>query len=144
MNAEDDPTECCGAPLRLDLEWEGTTCGGLDVVGGLVCNKCGQAYLCHRTHSREVWKISGGGRSMDVGAMRVRSEKGGKADDVQALFQRLVRLPELERALRAIAKGAPDARELARATLGDPAPPCTCEGSGVCGRCGRTEEGVHV
>lgn len=113
-NAEHLQTHC-GKPLRWDPLATGTTCGGLDLEGALACDTCGALLIGPGSKSIERWKINGGGRSVDTGYTRIRAEG---YDGAQALFARIVKLPEYERALRLIAAGAPNARELAAALVG--------------------------
>lgn len=115
---DDDRTECstCGGPLRFDPLVEGTTCGGLAMAGGLVCDGNGcDVLLSRRSIPSEAWKLAGGGRSVDAAGTRIRCEAAPNAEQLMA---RIVRLPDLERALRAIAAGAEDAAGVARAALG--------------------------
>lgn len=88
----DCPT--CGKPMRFDPEARGTTCGGLDVVGALVC--CANWLVCSRTRAADSidWKLAKGGRSLDCGGIRLRGEGDG---DVVALLARVAKLPALER-----------------------------------------------
>lgn len=112
--------EGCPEPtLFWNPNFRGTSCGGLDLVGALVCDACGAAFLTKQSRPADDvdWRLAKGGRSLDAGSIRIRAEaKGG--GDVAAVMARIVRLPELERALREIANGAPNAFELARAALG--------------------------
>lgn len=110
---------CCGKPLRFDPLLRGFTCGGLELEGWDVCDVCGKGWIAKRSKPAERWKLNGGGRSIDAHGTRLRAEASG---DVQGLMQRIVRLPDLERALAAIAAGAPDPVTLAKNALapGDP------------------------
>jgi len=85
------------------------TCGGLEVVGWLVCSACGRASLDDRSKSCESvdWKISKGGRSVDAGRFRIRAEGDG---DVAALMERIKKLPQLELELEALRSQRNDAR----------------------------------
>lgn len=112
---DDDLTTCpsCGAQLHFDPTLRGMTCGGLELEGWLVC-PCGQAFIGSRSRPAESWKLAKGGRSVDTGTARIRAEAG---EDVEGLMRRLVRLPELERALRRIAKGDEGAAAIAAEVL---------------------------
>lgn len=104
----------CGAALTWDPLFEGKTCGGLQLVGAMRCT-CGMAYIAHgRSVPGGPWKLAKGGRSVDAEGTRIRCEATPNAERLMA---RVARLPELERALRAIAAGAEDAAAVARAAL---------------------------
>lgn len=118
-----DYTNCpeCGGTLRFDPLLEGETVGGLARAGWLVCvgedgvnHGCGKAWLSRRGVSAEAWRLAKGGRSIDAGGTRIRCEA---APNAERLMARIARLPELERALRAIAAGAPDPAAVANAAL---------------------------
>lgn len=95
-----DLTTCCGRPLVFDPTMRGTTCGGLDRVGWLVCSICHGAYLSRRGRSAAdlEWRIAKGGRSITAGSFKLRCEaaNGIDASKIEALMRRLVRLPALE------------------------------------------------
>lgn len=111
-----DPTHCsCGALFIFDPLLEGETCGGLRRIGWLTCSaSCGQTCVSKRGTTAGAWKLAASGRSIDVGGSRLRAEGG----DAAAVLARIVRLPELEAALRQIARGEGDAAAIARAALG--------------------------
>lgn len=115
-------THCeCGAPFRFDPTIEGETCGGLYRVGWLVCTApgCARTSVSKRGHGGGSWKIAASGRSIDAGDIRLRAEGGKKGDaiDPTGVMQRIARLPDLEAALRKIARGDGDAAAIARAAL---------------------------
>ena len=95
---------CCGRSLRVDPDRQGETCGGLAVKGALVCDVCGAAYAA-RTISMPAkadstaWTLTTAGRSLNCGGIRVRAEGKAEAGEVEALMERLQKLPELEREL---------------------------------------------
>ncbi len=105
---------CCGAPMTWDPLREGYTCGGLHLVGWWSCAKCGGGQLCRASRPAERWKLAAGGRSVETGTARIRVDK---CEATVALMARIVRLPDLEKTLRAIAAGAGNAQELAAAVL---------------------------
>lgn len=109
----------CGAPVTFDADRAGETCGGLAVVGAYVCSACDRAYLAPGTVAAEsaTWKLTKGGRSVDTGKLRLRAEGRG---DVERVMARVARLPDLERALKRIAAGEPDARQIASAAIHQP------------------------
>lgn len=116
-----EPTVCeadgCGGALTFDAAIEGTTCGGNHLAGWLVCDRCRGIFLTLRATPAASWKVTGSGRAIDVGGgCRLRADGGGAA--TPAVMARIARLPDLERALRTIARGEGDAVELARAALG--------------------------
>jgi uncharacterized membrane protein len=117
-------TACdCGAAVTFDADHEATTCGGLAVRGGYVCAAgCGRSYMAPGTVAAEssTWSLAKGGRSVDTGRVRLRPEGRG---DVERLMGRVVRLPELERALKRIAAGEPDPAAIAAAALDLGEPP---------------------
>jgi uncharacterized membrane protein len=117
-------TACdCGAAVAFDADHEATTCGGLAVRGGYVCTAgCGRSYMAPGTVAAEssTWSLAKGGRSVDTGRIRLRPEGRG---DVEHLMARIVRLPDLERALKRIAAGEAGAAEIAAAALGHPTQP---------------------
>lgn len=109
----------CGGDVVFEPTATGTTCGGLDVTGADVCQVCGTIMLSkasHATAEPERWTLATSGRSIDAGGSRLRAEAG---PDVARLMKRILRLPDLERALRAIAAGAADPRQLATDALAD-------------------------
>lgn len=92
--------ECCNNAMRWDEDATGTTCGGLAVRGCWVCAECGARRLGDESHEAEkAWRLTKGGRSIDTGAGRLRVE-GGDAERAEALMERLLRLPDLEREVR--------------------------------------------
>jgi hypothetical protein len=84
--------------MHWDDEARGTTCGGLDVVGAYVCDRCGLRMLGPGTHECEssTWRLANSGRSVDAGAVRIRAE-GTNAEVIANVMARIVRLPEIER-----------------------------------------------
>lgn len=115
----------CGGDFVFEPTATGTTCGGLDVTGADVCQGCGTLMLSEASHSTaepERWTLATSGRSLDAGGSRLRAEAG---PDVARLMRRIVRLPDLERALRAIAAGAADPRQIAANALAVGADPPT-------------------
>jgi uncharacterized membrane protein len=113
----------CGADLRFDAEASGTSCGGLELRGALVCVAgCGRLYIAPGSVPADsaAWKLAKGGRSVDTGRMRLRVE--GRGAEVEDVLARVARLPELERALKRIAAGEGPAAEIAAAVLARPAP----------------------
>jgi uncharacterized membrane protein len=116
----------CGARVAFDADHEAKTCGGLAVRGGYVCTAgCGRSYMAPGTVAAEssTWTLAKGGRSVDTGRVRLRPEGRG---EVERLMARVVRLPELERALKRIAAGESGAVEIATAALaigGEPPAP---------------------
>lgn len=116
-----EPTTCeadgCGGALTFDPTIEGTTCGGNHLAGWLACDRCGGIFITLRATPSASWKVTGSGRAIDVGGgCRLRADGGGAA--VPAVMARIARLPDLERALRAIARGDADPAAIARAALG--------------------------
>lgn len=110
------PCPTCAEPLRFDPTLVGQTCGGLELEGWMVCSS-GHAWLAHEAREAEgEWRLVGEGRSVDTGRFRIRAEKSLKHDPTE-LFRRVVRLPELERALRRIAAGADDPVRIAAEAL---------------------------
>jgi hypothetical protein len=106
----------CGGALTFDPAIVGSTCGGNVLAGWLVCDRCGGIFLTLRATPIASWRVTSSGRAIDVGGgCRLRADGGGAA--VPAVMSRIARLPDLERALRAIASGAGDAVALARAAL---------------------------
>jgi hypothetical protein len=113
--AVSDACPDCGQVPTFDPLAEGITCGGVAVAGAMVCD-CGPA-VCRQSVASGPWSLAKSGRSVDADGTRIRCEA---APNAAALMARVARLPELERALRAIAAGAPDAAAVARAALGQP------------------------
>lgn len=111
---DDERPCCCGTPMTWDPLREGLSGGGLHLVGWWVCAACDSALLCRSSRPAEHWKLAGGGRSVEAGIARIRVEK---CDDPKGLMARIVRLPDYERALRAIVSGVENARDLAAAVL---------------------------
>ena len=95
----------------------GKTVGGLALRGWMWCDACQRGWHAGRRAlpDDETWTLAGSGRSLNAGGWRVRAEGGG---DPTKLMARLVRLPELERALAEIAAGAADPVAIALAALG--------------------------
>lgn len=97
-----DSSTCCGKPLRFDPEFRGETCGGLALIGWMVCDVCGGVYLAPKTMCRvddgagAPWRLAKGGRSVECGAIKLRAEGKTKGPEVEALMLRIVKLPELE------------------------------------------------
>jgi hypothetical protein len=90
-----DACPTCGAVMAWDPARTGTTCGGLEIAGALVC--CGNVMVSYLSKPADAirWSLAKGGRSLNAGGIRVRAE-GRAGDDVGALMARLLRLPELE------------------------------------------------
>jgi hypothetical protein len=86
--------DTCGGELRFDPDIIGETCGGLMLRGWNVCQKCGRAWITKKATSYDGdWKLAGGGRSVETGNGRIRVDG---CSDVDALMQRIVKLPDLE------------------------------------------------
>jgi hypothetical protein len=97
---------------------EGETCGGLHLIGWLLCDACGETSVSKRGVPADVFQLAGSGRSLDACGFRVRAEGTGNP---AALMARLARVPALEAALRQIAHragGDTAIRSLAMAALG--------------------------
>ncbi len=99
-----------GSIVTFNPELVGTTCGGLQLVGWNVCAHCGGIWVTRRGKPHTGghggrWKLSAGGRSLDVGGMRIRPEAGakGSAAEVVTLMARISRMPAFEAALEKIA-----------------------------------------
>lgn len=117
----------CGGPVAFDAEKLGETVGGLRLKGWNYCTHCQVFWISRRgipTH--EVgdgddgrWRIAGGGRSLDIGGIRLRPDGKGSPQQVKQLMARLSRLPAFEHVLEAIAAGMDGAAaaELARGAL---------------------------
>lgn len=114
-----------GAPVAFDPTLTGKTCGGLSLRGWNVCAHCGGIWLSGKasphiggTGTDGRWALARGGRSLDVGGVRLRAE--GKGTNVPTLMTRISRLPAIEVALEQIAWGtltAEAAREIAKRAL---------------------------
>jgi ribA/ribD-fused uncharacterized protein len=118
----DKPLTCCNELTTWDENSVGTTCGGLEVIGAYVCGVCGTSFLGKASHptdpnESEVWKMNKGGRSVDIGQVRLRAESTRSDVDIPSLMTRIARLPRLEQALRTIAAGARDSAGVARRAL---------------------------
>lgn len=112
---EPDPIACeCGGALVFDPLREGDTVGGLHLIGALVCQRCPKATISRHSRPAGAWKLATSGRSIDADGIRLRAEGG----DATAVMARIAKLPDLERALRAIARGDFDPTSIARAALG--------------------------
>lgn len=117
MSDERETCECGGA-LVFDPTIEGTTCGGLDLIGWDVCASCGLTLISRRaTVGGGEWAVASSGRSMVASGVKLRAESG--QGDPRRLLERIARLPDLESALREIARGAADPVAVARRALGD-------------------------
>jgi hypothetical protein len=115
--SEADETHCgCGGALAFDPLREGVTLGGLHLVGALVCGTCGSELLSRLSRPGGGWKLATSGRSIDAGGIRLRAEGAG-GFDTPAVMARIARLPDLEAALRKIARGEGDAVAVAMAAL---------------------------
>ena len=110
--------EGCGGAYTFDPLLEGETCGGNQLVGWLVCDRCGGMCITRRARPGGAWKLAASGVSIEAGRVRVRAEGSGAREYTQALMARIVRVPHLEAALRAIARGDADPEAIARAALG--------------------------
>lgn len=91
----DDRCDECGAIMAFDPLARGTTCGGLDIVGALVC--CGRSFVCRLSKPADAldWRLAKGGRSMTAGGIKVRADSGS-AEEVETLMKQIVSLPALE------------------------------------------------
>ena len=116
---EPEPTNCpdCGGLYVFDPLVEGETCGGLYRVGWLVCAGCGRTCVTRRGFVGGPFKVAKSGRSVDADGFRLRADGQG---DPTALMARIARLPDLEAALRAIARDTtePAIKAAALAALG--------------------------
>jgi hypothetical protein len=114
-----DLTHCdCGADLVFDPTYEGMTCGGLHLIGALVCAPCNVALITRRTiQGGGKWAVASSGRSMvaDGTKLRVEGERG--AASPTKLLERIARLPDFEAALRSIARGDAGPAVIARRAL---------------------------
>lgn len=92
-----DRCETCGELMVFDPEYRGTTVGGLALIGARACKPCGVYQVCRKSKPADQvdWTISGGGRSLNAGGLRVRAERG-EPGQVEALMLRLSKLPQLE------------------------------------------------
>lgn len=115
-----------GAPVHFDANLIGQTCGGLTLRGWNRCKHCGGVWLTRRAiphaggDTDGNWTISGGGRSLNAGSVRLRPEAGSTMAEVRMVIIRASRMPAFERALAAIAADdltAEQMRELARTAL---------------------------
>lgn len=108
----------CGGAYSFDPTIEGVTVGGNNLVGWLVCDRCGGICITRRGLPGGTWKLAASGVSIDAGGVRLRAEGGAIARDYTvALMARIARVPALEAALRAIARGEGDPVAIARAAL---------------------------
>lgn len=114
---EAEDTTCivagCGGAYAFDPLLEGETVGGNRLIGWLVCDRCGGTCITRRAVAGGAWRLATSGRSIDAGGIRLRAEGG----DAAAIMARIARLPDLEAALRRIARGEADPAALARAAL---------------------------
>ena len=87
----------CGALMTFDPEARGLTCGGLNVVGFMVCIPCGVTLVCNKSAPADPvdWALAKGGLSVTCGGIKIRAEKGDR-DTVLEVMARISRLPELE------------------------------------------------
>jgi hypothetical protein len=97
---------------------EGETVGGLHIVGWMRCTGCGKGWHAGRRGivGGGKWRVTSSGRSVDADGVRLRAETS-EGVDVARLMRRLARLPELEAALREIARGCADPAAVARAVI---------------------------
>lgn len=117
MSHERENCECGGA-LVFDPTIEGKTCGGLDLIGWDVCASCGLILISRRAVTGGgKWAVAPSGRSMVADGVKLRAEAG--QGEQSRLLERIARLPDLEAALREIARGAADPVAVARRALGD-------------------------
>lgn len=117
MSDERETCECGGA-LVFDPTVEGTTCGGLDLIGWDVCASCGIILISRRgVTGGGQWSVAPSGRSIVTDGVKLRAEAG--QGDTRRLLERIARLPDLEAALREIARGSADPVAVARRALGD-------------------------
>ena len=113
---EPEATHCdCGGAYAFDATLEGETCGGVQRAGWLVCSSCGATCVTRRGCEVGGWTISSSGVSINVPGGRLRME--GRGADNAAVMRRIARLPDLEAALRAIARGDADPVAIARGAL---------------------------
>lgn len=104
----------CGGAYAFDPLIEAYTVGGNHLIGWLVCDRCGGTCITRRARPGGAWRLATSGRSIDAGGIRLRAEGG----DAAAVMARIARLPDLEAALRSIARGDADPVAIARAALG--------------------------
>lgn len=84
----------CGSPTRFDPDATGETCGNLTRIGWMRCDACGAVLHAGRLgREHERWRVSGSGRSVEIGTGRIRIE--GHPDSAK-IAARIARLPELE------------------------------------------------
>lgn len=114
-----DETTCgCGGALVFDPTIEGKTCGGNHLIGWNVCDKCRRITVSKRgAPGGGAWSVSPSGRSMVADGVKIRLEAGKWKGDHRRLLERIARLPDLESALREIARGAADPVAVARRAL---------------------------
>ena len=109
-----------GAPLTFMPDLVGDTCGGLTLRGWNKCEHCGGIWLTRRGiphaggRSDGRWRLASGGRSLDVGGMRLRVDGRGtgatkSGSETISLMARISRMPVFEAALERIANGELDA-----------------------------------
>lgn len=106
----------CGGALSFDATREGTTCGGLHLIGALVCGVCKSTFITKRSVTGGgKWTVASSGRSLVADGVKLRSDKTD--GDLGRLLARIARLPDLEAALCSIARGAAEPAEIARRAL---------------------------
>jgi hypothetical protein len=93
----EDRCATCGELMTFAADYRGTTVGGLALVGARACVPCGVYEVCRKSKPADAidWTVNKGGRSLDAGGVRVRAERG-LPGQVEALMERLVKLPQLE------------------------------------------------
>lgn len=114
-----EPTECpCGGAFVFDPTVEGETCGGLHLIGWLICSSCGESCVTKRGRvAGGKWTVATSGRSMVADGVKLRAE-AEKGAEPQRVLERISRLPDLENALLAIARGDANAADIAKRALG--------------------------
>ena len=97
---------------------EGETVGGNHLIGWDVCSACGLQLIIRRAvPGGGKWSVSSSGRSLVADGTKLRLEAGKWKGDQRRLLERIARLPDLEAALREIARGAADPAAVARRAL---------------------------
>lgn len=117
MKSDEEVCECGGA-LVFDPTIEGETVGGLHMIGWDVCATCRKAWISRRgVPGGGKWAVASSGRSLVADGVKLRAEAG--QGDPRKLLERIARLPDIEAALREIARGAADPAEVARRALSE-------------------------
>lgn len=103
-----DASTCHGHPLRFDPTKRGETCGGLALVGWMICVVCGRGYLPDKSlvtlddGAGNAWKLARGGRSLTAGAIKLRAEGKQDVSGLKEVLERIVRVPDMERRIIAL------------------------------------------